>query len=68
MCSLFGGLSGLSSDVVLQSMMKPVFLLSLAVVWRNSALAICSFCHVVSPAAGQAQCMAGGLSVSKTLC
>lgn len=51
----FGGLSGLSSHVVLQSMMKPVFLLSLEVVCGNSALAIYSFCRVVCLAAGTAR-------------
>lgn len=51
----FGGLSGLSSHVVLQSMMKPVLLLSLEVVCGNSAIAIYSFCHLVCLAAGPAR-------------
>lgn len=51
----FGGLSGLSSHVVLQSRMEPVFLLSLEVVCENSAIAIYSFCHAVCPAAGTAR-------------
>lgn len=49
------GLSGLSSHVVLQSMMKPVFLLSLEVVCGNSALGVYSFCHVVCLAGGTAR-------------
>lgn len=51
----FGGMSGLSSQVALQSMMKPVLLLSLEVVCGNSAPAVHSLCRVVCLAAGTAR-------------